>query len=236
MNEYRSATGTRRIGLFGGTFDPIHYGHLVIAEEVRATLNLTEIVFIPTGQPPHKPGRTIAPAQHRVAMVELAIASNPRFSLSYIEVDRSGLSYTADTVRLLREQWGNDSALYYIIGWDMLEELHTWHNPQGIVEQLTHLVAVRRPGYGEEPEYSAVLEEQLPGITQRLIVVSAPQLEIAATDLRQRVSEGRPIRYQTPEAVERYIAEQHLYEHFTSDDNSYKHGHTPTTSTTPTTS
>jgi nicotinate-nucleotide adenylyltransferase len=201
----------RHIGLLGGTFDPIHYGHLVIAEEVRYVLHLDEMVFIPTGQPPHKPGRIVTAAQYRVAMLELAIGSNPHFAISLIDVERSGPSYTVDTLRQLRKEWGTNTALYFVIGWDSLQELHTWHDSAGILEQLTYLVAVRRPGYVEEPGYNELLEAQLPGIQQRLLVIPAPQLDISATDLRQRVAEGRPIKYQTPEAVEQYIAQHGLY-------------------------
>ncbi len=201
----------RRIGLLGGTFDPVHYGHLVIAEEVRANLNLTEMVFIPTGKPPHKPRRMITAAQHRVAMLELAIASNPRFTLSRFEVDRPGPSYTVETLRCLREEWGTETEIDFVIGWDSLEEMHTWYDPTGILAQVTHLVAVGRPGYVEEHEDYARFEEKLPGIMQRLLVVQAPLLEISSSDLRQRVAQGRPIKYQTPEAVESYIAEHNLY-------------------------
>lgn len=211
MEEYRSVSARRRIGLIGGTFDPIHYGHLVIAEEVRAVLQLDEMVFIPTGQPPHKLKGTVTATEHRLAMAELAIASNPYFSLSRIEVERATPSYTADTLRLLRQQWGRTVALYFVIGWDSLEELHTWYDPSGILAQLDHLVAVRRPGYVEEPAYNDLLEARLPGITRRLLVIPAPQLEISATELRQRVAEGRPIKYQTPEVVEQYIKEHELY-------------------------
>jgi nicotinate-nucleotide adenylyltransferase len=211
LEQHQSIPERRRIGLMGGTFDPIHYGHLVIAEEARAVLQLEEMVFIPTGQPPHKPGRAVTEAHHRLAMVELAIASNPYFSISRIEVDRPIPSYTVETLRLLRLQWGTKVALYFVIGWDSLEELHTWHDPLGVLAQLDHLVAVRRPGYVEEQAYNTLLETRLPGIMQRLLVISAPQLEISATDLRHRVAEGRPIKYQTPEAVEQYIREHGLY-------------------------
>jgi nicotinate-nucleotide adenylyltransferase len=203
----------RHIGLLGGTFDPIHYGHLVIAEEVWSVLHLDEMVFIPAGHPPHKLGRSITLAEHRVAMLELAIASNPHFAISLIDVERSGPSYTVDTVRQLHEEWGTNVQLYFVIGWDSLEELHLWYDPVGILEQLTYLVAVRRPGYIEEPEYKDQLEARVPGIKQRLLVIPVPQLAISATELRQRVAEGRPIKYQTPEAVEQYIAEHGLYQH-----------------------
>jgi nicotinate-nucleotide adenylyltransferase len=195
----------------GGTFDPIHYGHLVVAEEVRATLDLAEMVFVPTGQPPHKQEGTVTAGQHRFAMLELAMVSNPHFSISRIELDRPGPSYTVETLRLLREQWGRQTALYFIIGWDSLEELTTWHDPAGILQQLTYLVVVHRPGHQEVPGYREHLEERLPGIKQRLLTMPAPQLDISATDLRLRVAEGRPIKYQTPEAVEHYIAQHDLY-------------------------
>ncbi|GAC1393185.1 MAG: nicotinate-nucleotide adenylyltransferase [Ktedonobacteraceae bacterium] len=214
MDTHRHAeqpSSTKRIGVIGGTFDPIHYGHLVIAEEVCAALDLAEVVFIPAGQPPHKPGRNVARVQHRLAMLELALASNPRFRISHVEVERAGPSYTIDTLYTLHEQWGAHAALYFIIGWDSLEEIHTWYRASDILAQVTHLVAVRRPGYEEDHEYNKVLEQRLPGILQRLLIIQAPQLEISATDLRQRVAKGRPIKYQTPEGVEAYIHEMHLY-------------------------
>lgn len=209
MENYRPVSGTRRVGLMGGTFDPIHYGHLVVAEEVHSRLDLAETVFIPTGQPPHKQEERVTAPQHRLTMLELAIASNPHFSISRVELDRPGPSYTVETLRLLREQWGRYTALYFIIGWDSLEELVTWYNPEGILEQLTYLVAVHRPGHQGVP--GKRIEQQLPGIKQRLLTMPAPQLDISATDLRSRVAEGRPIKYQTPEAVERYIAQHGLY-------------------------
>jgi nicotinate-nucleotide adenylyltransferase len=211
LEEYRLPANRRRVGVIGGTFDPIHYGHLVIAEEVYATLDLAEMVFVPAGQPPHKPGRVVTAAQHRLAMLELAIASNPHFTISYIDLERKGPSYTVETLRLLRKQWGAQTAIYFVIGWDSLEELLTWYDPAGILEQLTHLVAVHRPGHTEVPGYREQLEKHLPGIGQRLITVPAPQLDISATDLRLRVAEGRPIKYQVPEAVEQYIVQHELY-------------------------
>ncbi|MBV9713192.1 MAG: nicotinate-nucleotide adenylyltransferase [Ktedonobacteraceae bacterium] len=212
MEEYRPTTEKRRIGLLGGTFDPIHYGHLLIAEEVSAVLDMAEMIFIPAGQPPHKPGRVITPAEHRLAMLELAIASNPRFTISLVEMKRPGLSYLVDTLHILRSQVGTDVELSFVIGWDSLEELHTWYKPQGILEQLDALVAVGRPGYVDEGEYNnKQLEARLPGITQRLRVVQTPQFSVSSTDLRRRVAQGRPIKYQVPEAVERYIFEHGLY-------------------------
>ncbi len=212
MEEYRLPANRRRVGVIGGTFDPIHYGHLVIAEEVYAALDLAEMVFVPAGQPPHKPGRVVTAAQHRLAMLELAIASNPHFAISYIDLERKGPSYTVETLRLLRKQWGAQTAIYFVIGWDSLEELLSWYDPADVLEQLTHLVAVHRPGHTEVPGYREQLEKHLPGIGQRLITVPAPQLDISATDLRLRVAEGRPIKYQVPEAVEQYIVQHELYQ------------------------
>jgi nicotinate-nucleotide adenylyltransferase len=210
--KYHSvSTEMRRIGILGGTFDPVHYGHLVIAEEVYATLELTKVVFVPAGQPPHKTNVEITAAQHRLNMLQLAIASNPHFSISRVDMERPGPSYTVDMLRLLHEQWGEQTELYFIIGSDSLEDLLIWHNPSGILEQLTYLVAVRRPGYSESQAFYDRLEARLPGIKQKLLVVDTPQFDTSSSDLRKRVAEGRPITYQTPETVESYIVQYGLY-------------------------
>lgn len=212
MEYYRRLPDKRRVGVIGGTFDPVHYGHLVIAEEVYAALDLAEMVFVPAGHPPHKPDSLVATARHRLAMLELAIANNAHFSISRVDLERPGPSYTVETLRQLRQQWGEQTAIYFLIGWDSLEDFLTWHDPAGVLEQLSYLVAVRRPGYAEESEYRDSLEARLPGIKQRLVVVSAPQLEISSTDLRTRIAEGRPIKYQVPESVEQYIEQFRLYQ------------------------
>jgi nicotinate-nucleotide adenylyltransferase len=207
-----TTTDMRSIGLMGGTFDPIHNAHLIVAEEVHAVLGLSEMVFIPAGEPPHKAGRETAQSHHRLTMVELAIASNPHFSLSRIELDRTGPSYLVDTLRLLREQWDDDVNLSFVIGWDSLEDFPDWYQPQEILSQLDRLIAVRRPGYVEDEVYNQHLEARLPGLMQRLCIVPVPQLDISSTDLRRRVAEKRPITYQTPEAVEHYILTHKLYQ------------------------
>ena len=212
MEYYRSSPGIRRIGVIGGTFDPVHYGHLVIAEEARAALGLDEMVFVPAGHPPHKSNVPMATAQHRLAMLELAVASNAHFSISRVDLERPGPSYTVETLRLLHQQWGEQTAIYFLIGWDSLEYFLTWHDPAGILEQLAYLVAVQRPGYDEESGYRDSLEARLPGIKERLLVVPAPQLDISSTDLRTRVAGGRPIKYQLPEIVEQYIEQYRLYQ------------------------
>jgi nicotinate-nucleotide adenylyltransferase len=208
----------QRIGLMGGTFDPIHNGHLIIAEEVRTVLDLEMMIFIPAGQPPHKPhksGHNTTAAYHRMAMVQLAIASNSFFIASRVEIDRPGPSYLVDTLRILHEQLPSEAQLTFVLGWDSLQELHNWYQPEGIIEQLTHLAAVGRPGYGDKMAYNGdddkELKARLPGLAQKLCVVPTPQIGISSTDLRRRVAEGRPIKYQVPEAVEQYINTHSLY-------------------------
>jgi nicotinate-nucleotide adenylyltransferase len=212
LNSNGPVPGARRIGLMGGTFDPIHYGHLVVAEEVRAGLDLAEIFFVPAGQPPHKQEDVITPAYHRLAMLQLAILSNPRFTISLVDMDRPGPSYTVDT---LRRQWGSQVEIYFVIGWDSLEELSSWYEPEEILAQVTRLVAIQRPGHEEAPQYRTRLERRFPLLRQRLLTIAAPQLDISATDLRQRVAGGRPVKYQVPEAVEEYIARHGLYRYNT---------------------
>jgi nicotinate-nucleotide adenylyltransferase len=206
-------TPKKYIGLMGGTFDPIHHAHLIIAEEVRATLKLDEILFIPAGDPPHKPSLTQTAKLHRLAMVELAIASNPSFHVSRIEIDRSGPSYLIDTLRLLRQELEPTVELSFIMGSDSLAQFPTWYDPQGILALLDYLILIQRPGYTQTTEYNTDLEAQLPTITGRLVTVNAPLLEISSTNLRYRLRTGLPIKYQVPEAVESYIKEHALYVH-----------------------
>ncbi len=197
-----------RIGILGGTFDPIHYAHLAIAEEARTQLELEWVIFVPAGQPPHKLGEVITPAHHRLAMLELALASNPHFHISRVDLERPGPCYTADTLALLQEEWGLEAELYFIIGADSLLEMHTWYHPERIVG-LAQLVVAPRPG---NPLHLAELEKLLPGLSRRVRMIQAPLLEISGTDLRRRVWEGRPIKYYLPEEVEAYIFEQGLYQ------------------------
>lgn len=225
MENYIPQPVGARIGLLGGTFDPIHYGHLLVAEEVRAALQLSQVVFIPTGHPPHKAQQHVTAAQQRVSMLELALASNPYFSISLVDIQRAGPSYTVDTLRLLREQWGQEMAIDFIIGGDSLEDLCSWYEPAAILAHLTHLVAVGRPGYRATPDYLERLEQRLPGLKSRLLFVNTPRLEISATDLRLRVAEGRSIKYQTPEAVEHYIAQHNLYREKRAGDIQRREAH-----------
>ncbi len=197
-----------RLAILGGTFDPIHIGHLVAAEEVRWTLRLERVLFVPAGTPPHKGGQRITPTVHRVRMVELAIADNPRFGLSLVDVRRPGKSYTVETLEILHSELGPGVELHFIVGMDSLEELMTWREPERLIT-LCRLAVVNRPPHG--PASLAHLERHLPGISRRVDLVEMPAIGVAASDLRRRVAGGLPIRYQVPRAVEEYIRETGLY-------------------------
>jgi nicotinate-nucleotide adenylyltransferase len=197
----------RRIGVIGGTFDPVHYGHLVAAEEARVSMNLERVLFVVANVPPHKLDEEITPVEHRLAMVSLAIASNPYFAISRVDVVRPGPSYTVDTISILQEQWGQETEIYFIMGLDSLMELPTWHQPERLI-QLCHLVVVRRPGFELD---MAQLEVSLPGISSRVEILDMPEMDISSSELHERVREGLPIKYQVPPEVERYINDHELY-------------------------
>jgi nicotinate-nucleotide adenylyltransferase len=196
-----------RVGLLGGTFDPVHVGHLVAAEEARAALALDEVMFVPAAEPPHKPGRPITPARHRLAMLELAVEDHSGFSVSRIDVDRAGPHYTVDLLRLARDQLRPGTELFFLMGMDSLSELATWRDPETII-RLARPVVVDRPGYEAD---LAALEKAVPGVTERVAFVTMPLIGISGTDLRRRVAAGSPIRYQVPAAVERYVRRHRLY-------------------------
>ncbi len=197
------------VGVFGGTFDPIHLGHLIVAEEVRIYLALREILFVPAGQPWFKVERQITPANHRVRMIELAIASNSCFHLSTLEVDREGYSYTVDTMMELRGVYGEEVEMFFILGMDTLRGVPEWKNPDRLVRSC-RLVVVTRPG--EEGWWVPTLEESIPGIVDRLLLVNVPEIDISSTQVRYRVAQGMSIRYLVPEEVQRYIQKNGLYQ------------------------
>ena len=196
----------QRVGVFGGTFDPIHTGHLVAAEEVRYQCHLDKVAFMPAGTPPHKLGQTISPAEHRLMMVDIAVRSNPYFECSDIDIRREGPSYTVHLLEHLRGEWP-DTDLYFIMGRDSLGNLATWYQPQRLGE-LARLVVVDRPRYEVD---LAKLEAAVPGLSNALEFVPIPGIAFASSDIQRRVREGRPIKYQLPEAVEAYIYAQGLY-------------------------
>lgn len=199
-----TAGGRTAIGLMGGTFDPIHVGHLAIAEEAREALSLARILFVPAGVPPHKAAADVTRAEHRVAMVELAIADNSAFELSRIEVDRPGPSFTVDTVEALAA----DCDITVILSAETFAELPSWHEPERLFE-MARVAVVPREGYpAPDPTWLAAT---FPGREDRVRYLEGPRLGLSSTALRARVAAGRSIRYLVPAAIEAYIAAQALY-------------------------
>lgn len=195
---------TSAIGVMGGTFDPIHLGHLAIAEEAREALGLARILFVPAGLPPHKPAADVTSVPHRVAMVDLATADNPAFELSRVEVDRPGPSYTVDTVELLARQ----DDVTVILSAETFAELPTWHDPDRLFE-LARVAVVPREGYpAPDPAW---LGTEFPGRDDRVSYLAGPRLGLSSTAIRARVAAGRSIRYLVPPAVEAYIVAKGLY-------------------------
>jgi nicotinate-nucleotide adenylyltransferase len=201
-----------RYGILGGTFDPPHLGHLALAQEVYVRMALDRVWFVPTREPPHKAGKLISAAADRLAMVERAIAADGRFAVSTVELERPGPSYTFDTLGELRARWGADAHVVLILGWDMLEYLPQWHNAAGVVERSDGVAAVHRPGVVADESDLARLDEQLPGLREKLTLVQAPQLAISGTEIRARVAKMMPVRYLTPDAVATYIETRGLYQ------------------------
>jgi len=198
----------KRIGVFGGTFDPIHVGHLILAEEACHQLNLDQILIMPAADPPHKQDRQIVSAKHRITMVELAIADNPKFVLSRLDVDRSGPHYTADTIRLLQKSLGAETQIFFLMGLDSLRDLLTWAEPNWLVHHCT-LVAFKRHDVVVDWGH---LEAVIPDIQEHVVVLNMPALEISSSDIRLRIQGEQPIRYQVPTQVTTYICAHHLYE------------------------
>ncbi len=194
------------IGVLGGTFDPVHIGHLVVAEEARTKLGLSEVLFVPAGQPWLKQDRDIAPAIHRVEMVRRAIADNPYFTISTLEVDRPSPSYTVDTLTVLQKQLGSKASLFFILGRDTLADLPFWEEPRKVVE-LCRLVVPPRLGSRDLRH----LEEAIPGLLERVIQLDMPVIGISSSQIRQRIARGLSIRYLVPAGVEEYITEQRIY-------------------------
>ncbi|MGR8010586.1 nicotinate-nucleotide adenylyltransferase [Streptomyces hypolithicus] len=202
MEEHRvpSAAGKRRLGVMGGTFDPIHHGHLVAASEVAAHFHLDEVVFVPTGQPWQKSHKQVSPAEDRYLMTVIATASNPQFSVSRIDIDRGGPTYTIDTLRDLRAA-NSDADLFFITGADALSQILTWRDAEELFS-LSHFIGVTRPGHH-------LTDDGLPkgGVS----LVEVPALAISSTDCRARVAQGDPVWYLVPDGVVRYIDKCELY-------------------------
>lgn len=193
----------RRLGVMGGTFDPIHQGHLVTAEEALWQFELDEVVFVPTGQPWMKEHEEVSPAEDRYLMTVIATSSNPRFRVSRIEIEREGPTYTVETLRTLREEYGPETELFFITGGDAILEIVHWKDAETALE-LAHFIAATRPGY----DLTRLHEE---GRHPRISVMNIPALAISSTDIRERVRKGRPIRYLVPEGVQMHIEKAGLY-------------------------
>jgi nicotinate-nucleotide adenylyltransferase len=198
----------KRLGVFGGTFDPIHVGHLAAALDALDRLRLDQVLFVPNRQQPLKEEGDASPAVHRQAMLQLAISSQPRFAVSTIELERPGPSYTIDTLRALRTQEPARSIFYFLVGKDVLRDLHRWRDPDGLIEEF-RLAVMERPM--DVPVDWQAVERRFPTIREHIEWVRVPRLDIQATELRQRVRAGRPITYQVTPSVEAYIGEHSLY-------------------------
>jgi nicotinate-nucleotide adenylyltransferase len=189
----------------GGTFDPIHHGHLVAASEVASRFSLDEVVFVPTGQPWQKTHREVSSAEDRYLMTVIATASNPRFTVSRVDIDRPGLTYTVDTLRDLRAERGEDNDMYFITGADALTQILTWHEVNSIFD-LAHFVGCTRPGV----DLDSPVITQLP--KDKVTLIEVPALAISSTNCRRRVEEQKPIWYLVPDGIVQYIAKRGLYQ------------------------
>lgn len=198
----------KRIGIMGGTFDPIHIGHLVTAEAVREGFPLDEVIFIPAAQPPHKQGRQIVPAKKRLRMTELAVAGNPYFHVSAMELARKGPSYSSDTITELRKDFGEMAEFYFITGADAVNELHTWHEVEALLAQCHFIAATRQ---GTQLELEMLSGYLSPVAMTHIHQLDTPLFGVSSTEIRQKLARGESIRYLVPEAVADYIDEEGLY-------------------------
>ena len=199
----------KRYGIMGGTFDPIHTGHLVVADEVRKRFTLDKVIFMPTGDPPHKDSKKVTRGEKRYEMTLLATITNPFFEISRLELDRKGITYTIDTVVELKKMYGEEVELFFITGADSLLELHKWKDSDHILD-LCKIVAATRPGY-DLNHMEGRLRELNDLHKDKIHTISTPGLQISSTDIRQRVKNDMSIKYLLPESVEIYINKYKLY-------------------------
>jgi nicotinate-nucleotide adenylyltransferase len=196
------------IGVLGGTFDPVHNGHLEVADEAHKKLNLAEVIFMPAGQPWMKSDRVIAPARHRLQMLRLALVDKPYCKISTMEIEREGPTYTIDTVHELKKQLRPGDELFFIMGQESLVQLPQWHEASRLIS-LCRFVVAPRPGC-PRPDFKA-MEKVLPGIRRQVMLLDRPYADISGTDIRERAARGLSIHHLVPEPVNRYIKEQGLY-------------------------
>ena len=197
-----------KIGVLGGTFDPVHLGHMAMAEEAQASLDLSEVIMVPAGQPLLKPAQPITPAVHRLQMLRLAVADRPHFKVSAMEIERPGPSYTVDTIAELRVRYDSEDELFFILGWGSLAQLPEWRDPLRLIS-MCYLVAVPRPGW-QRPDLEA-LEASIPGISQRVVFLDKPNIDISASAIRERAAQGLSLRHLVPGPVAEYIRQHKLY-------------------------
>ena len=195
-----------KLGVLGGTFDPVHLAHLVLAERAYEQLGLDRVHWLPAGDPWRKADRAVSPSEHRVAMVRLAIRGNPAFQVCSLELERKGPTYSVDTLAELGKK-NPGSELMFLLGWDALEDLPNWHEPERLM-QLARLAVASRSGERLAPD---ALDRLLPGLAARVVWIEMPRLDISGTELRRLVAAGDSLRYLVPEGVEAYIREQGLY-------------------------
>jgi len=209
MNNIEKMSNKLRYAIMGGTFDPIHFGHLAAAEAVKEELHCDKIIFIPSGNPPHKKKRELSDTIHRYTMTVMAVNSNPNFEVSNIEISRNGYTYTLDTVKQLLDFYSDNVELLFITGADAILEVETWYKVEELLK-LCSFVAVTRPGYD-----ISKLEQKLEYLESKynssLYSIDVPGLNISSTDIRKRVKEGRSIKYLVPESIEQYIYKNKLY-------------------------
>jgi nicotinate-nucleotide adenylyltransferase len=197
-----------KIGVLGGTFDPVHIGHIKMAEEARKALDLAEVIFVPAGQPVGKSSDVVTPAGQRVEMLRLALVGKPNFKISYMEIERPGPSYTVDTLEAIKKRYGGKAEIYFILGYDSLAQLPDWREPGRIVA-MCHLVAAPRPG-SLRPGVKA-LEKSVSGISRKLVFLDEPNLDISATIIREKVVRREAIDQLVPGLVADYIKKHRLY-------------------------
>jgi nicotinate-nucleotide adenylyltransferase len=208
MGVVCSREGRLKTGILGGTFDPVHLGHLAIAEEARLSQGLSEVIMVPVGRPVIKPNEDVTPAEHRLSMLKLAIEGRTDLRVSDIEIMRLGPSYTVDTIAQLRKSSGADCNLYFIVGWDSLMQMPGWREPSRIIE-MCKIISVPRPGY-RRPDMKK-LEGKIPGITAKTILLNRPLIDVSASTIRRMAAIGEPVERFVPAPVAEYIRKYNLY-------------------------
>ena len=211
MLQLKVGENINRVGIMGGTFDPIHIGHLVTAEEARQQFNLDYVVFVPAGNPPHKKGQTVSNPEHRYLMTVLAVIANPYFTVSRVEIERfsEGPTYTINTINWFNELYKNKVSLYFISGADAILDILTWKDYPLLLNSC-HFIAASRPGYNLS-RIQETIGQTYPSILKRVHLLEIPAMAISSTAIRDRVRESKTIKYLTPEPVEHYIIKNNLW-------------------------